>query len=373
VVRLESPLRKVSFVVALNLRRRTAALLIGVAVGAATLAGCGMSASTVARIDNETITQQEYQAALDKAYADPVVGDQVKKMGSSYRTAYLSDMVTYEIAKVVAAKAGVAITDAEVDEKVTELFAGQSVEDIQMQLASQGDPVTAEQLRMRIARSVVNAKFGEKVTGKTQEQMTAEQLQTLKSQRDADPSMFTNYTLLLTVTQDQLLAQDWVNKANGGMTLNDAVASNPDPAVPAGTESIGEESYRGSDLAQQPDVLKQIAAIPQGQTGVVAQGPDQTGAFTYVVLTVKSAALDDDAALQEQASQAAEQEFLTAGMTESAKQAKNVEVEVNPRFGKVEIPQEGLPSVTVPTPDTFSEPSKASDSTPTIPGMPTGG
>lgn len=353
---------------ALNIRRRTAGIVVGAAVLTAGLSGCATDGNVVAKVGDETITQQEFTKALETAYADPIVGKQVKELGSSYRTSYLNDMVSYEIAKEVAADAGVSITDSDIDAKLEELLNGQSIEQAQFQSASQGDPVTAEQLRMRVARSLVNARFGEKVTGTTQEQLAAQKLAQLKSDRDANPASYTKYDLTLTVTQDQLLAQDWIAKANGGMSLQQAVDSNPDPATAGSGATVTQESYTGADLAQQPDVLSQLQAIPVGTTGAVTQGPDQTGAFTYVVVTMNSAALSTDADLEEQATQAADQQFLQAGMTESAKQAAKIDVEVNPRYGSLETPQEGLPSVSTPNPKTFSEPKAPTTAqTPTLP------
>lgn len=356
-----------------NLRRRTAGLLVGAALSAASLTACGVSPSTVATVGDQTITQKEYQSGLDDAYADPIVGAQAKELGSAYRTAYLSDLVSYEIAMQVAKKAGVSVTDADVDAKLKELLGGQDIQVAQEAQAQQGDPTTPDQLRMRVARSLVSAKLGEKATGATKEAMAAEQLAQLKAQRDADPGQYTKYDMVLTATADQALAADWTAKANGGMSLPDAVASNPDPSTPPGNQATGEESITGADLAQQPDVLKQIQAVPVGQTGVVTQGPDQTGAFTYVVLTLKAATLTTDEELQTQANQAADQQFLQAGMAEAAAQSKKVKVEVNERYGKVERPAEGLPSVTVPTPDTFSAPSAKKDQQQgTTPVIPTG-
>ena len=343
---------------ALNLRRRTAGLLVGAALSAAALTACGVPASTVATIGDETITQKEYTSALDAAYADPIVGEQVADLGSAYRISSLNDLVTYEIAKAVAENADVSITDSEIDAKLEELLGGQSLEDVQQQMSTQGDPVTADQLRMRVARGLVTAKFGEQVTGQTQDELAAEQLTQLKAQRDANPAQYTSYSLALTVTADQALANDWITKANGGMTLQDAVASNPDPNAPAGTPPVVEDSISGADLAQEPALLQQLQAIPVGQTGSIVQGPDQMGAFTFVVVTVTAATPASDADLQTQAASAAEQQFLTAGMTESANQAQSIDVELNPRYGTLEYPEQGLPSVTAPTPDTFSGPSE---------------
>ena len=361
----------------LKLRRRASGIVLGAALGLSSLTACaseGVSASTVAQIGDETISTQEFEAALDDAYADPIVGETVKEMGSTYRTSFLNDMVSYEISKKVAANADVSVTDGEVDKMLEELLAGSSVEQAQTQSAMQGDPFTEMQMRMRLATNLVNAKFGEQVTGKTQDELAAQKLEELKSQRQADPAQFTTYGLRATVTYDQLLAEDWVTKANEqGMTLQDAVNSNPDPQSPTGSSEVSTESYTGADLAAQPDVLQQLQAIPQGRSGAVIQGPDQSGKFVYVVVTMDSVTQTSDEELQTQAEQAAQQEFFTAGMTEAAEQAKDIDIQVNPRFGSVEYPQQGLPSVTVPTPKTFSEPDAAADPAAeqgTVPGMP---
>ena len=359
----------------LKLRHRAAGILIGAALGLSSLTACAMDNSTVAQIGDETITTQELQDALDEAYADPIVGETVKDQGSAYRTAFLNDMVSYEISKAVAAEVGVSINDADVDAMLEELLGGQSIKDAQIQSVLQGDPFTETQMRMRLATNLVNAKFGEEVTGKTQEELAAEKFEELKAQRASDPAQFTTYNLLATVTYDQLLADDWVTKANSGMTLQDAVNSNPDPASPAGTNEVSSESYTGADLSAQPDVLQQLQAIPAGETGAVVQGPDQVGNFTYVVVTIASVTETSDEELQTQADQAAQQEFFTAGMTEAATQAKNIDIEINPRYGAVEFPQQGLPSITVPKPKTFSEPDVAADpSAPAggVPGAPQG-
>lgn len=349
----------------LKLRRRAAGIVLGAALGLSSLTACatdGVSASTVAQIGDETITTQEFQSALDVAYADPIVGQTLEDQGEAFRTALLNDMVSYEISKAVAAQSGVSVSDAEIDEMFSELLAGQSVEDAQIQSVMQGDPFTEAQLRMRLATNLVNAKFGEEVTGQTQEELEAEKLEELKAQRASAPEQFTTYNILATVTFDQVLAADWVSKANEqGMTLQEAVNSNPDPQSPVGTNEVSSESYTGTDLAAQPDVLQQLQAIGEGQTGAVVQGPDQTGNFTYVVVTMESIAQTPDEDLQQQASQSAQQEFFQAGMTEAAEQAKTIEVQVNPRYGAVEFPQQGLPSVTIPTPKTFAEPEVATD------------
>lgn len=223
---------------------------------------------------------------------------------------------------------------------------------------------------MRLATNLVNAKFGEEVTGKTQAALAAEKLEQLKAQRASDPAQFTTYNLLATVTYDQLLADDWVTKANSGMSLQDAVNSNPDPQSPAGSNQVSSESYTGADLSAQPDVLKQLQAIPEGQTGAVVQGPDQAGKFVYIVVTIDGITQATDAELQTRAEQEAQQEFFAAGMTEAAAQAKKIDIDVNPRYGSVEYPQQGLPSITTPTPKTFSEPDAAAD--PSAGGVPTG-
>lgn len=351
----------------LKIRRRTAGILLGLTLGVSSLAACGMPASAVAQIDGQTISVQEFEDALTAAYADPIIGEAAEEMGASFRTSYLNDWVSYEIARVVAANAGVTISDAEVEEEIELMLGGQSIEVAQQQSVQAGQPFTADQVRMRVATNLVSAKFGEEVTGTTQDELAAEKLAELKQQRESAPESFTTYNLLATVTYDQELAQDWIEKANGGMTLEEAIASNPDPNTPV--EGVSAESYTGAELAQQPDVLNQLQAIEEGQTGAVMQGPDQMGQFVFIVVTMDSIAITSDEELQAQADQAAQQEFFAAGMAEAAAQAQQIDIEVNPRYGKVEFPQQGLPSITVPTPGTFTEPSSAAD-TGLPPGLP---
>lgn len=355
---------------ALNLRRRTAGLLLGAAVSAAGLTACGTDAGTVATIDDVTITQKQFEADVDAALADPVTGEQVKELGSAYRAGYLNDVVTGEIAKAIAENQGDPITDADIDAKLEELLQGQSIDDAIAQSAMSGDPVTEKQLRMRVARGLATDMAAEKALGASKDELTAQQLTQVKAARDANPGQFTTYDLAITATQDQMLAADWEQKAKAGTPLKDAVAGNPDPNMPTGTtEPVVEESLTGADLAQQPDILNQLQQIPAGETGTIVSGPDQTGIFTYFVVTVKSAAPATDEVLQAQAAQAADQQFMDAGLIESAKQAEEVDIEVNPRYGTVEYPEQGLPSVTVPSSENFTEPAP---DTPTVPGLPAG-
>ncbi|WP_106849779.1 hypothetical protein [Blastococcus sp. Marseille-P5729] len=355
---------------ALNLRRRTTGLLLGAAVSAAGLTACGTDAGTVATIDDVTISQKQFEADIDAALADPVTGEQVEELGSAYRASYLNDVVTAEIAKAIAENEGEPITDADVDAKLEELIQGQSIEDALAQSAMSGDPVTEKQLRMRVARGLVTDMAAEKALGVSKDEMTEQQLAQIKAQRDANPGQFTTYDLAITATQDQMLAADWEQKAKAGTPLKDAVAGNPDPNMPTGSaEAVVEESLTGADLAQQPDILNQLQQIPAGTTGTIVSGPDQTGIFTYFVVTVKSATAATDEQLQTQAEQAADQQFMEAGLIELAKQAEEVDVEVNPRYGTIEYPEQGLPSVTVPSSDNFTEPAPE---TPTVPGLPAG-
>ncbi|MFV0533205.1 MAG: SurA N-terminal domain-containing protein [Cumulibacter sp.] len=352
-------------------RRRAAGVLVGAALGVASLTACSMNANTVAEIGDETITTQELDQALEDAYADPIVGDALQEQGEAFRTEYLNDMLSYEISKAVAAEAGVSVSDDEIDEMFEESLQGQSVESVQAAAAAQGTPLTAEQMRMRIATNLVNAKFGEEVTGTTQEELSAEKFDELQKQREENPGQYSTFDVQATVTADQAFADDWASKVNEqGMTLQEAVDSNPDENNPAGTNEVSSETVDGAQMAQNPDVLEQLQAIDEGDTGVIVQGPDQNGAFVYLVVTMDKVNLTPDADLQAQADQAAQQEFFQAGMTEAAAQAKKIDIDVNPRYGTVEYPQQGLPSIGTPNPNTFSEPEQAAD--PSGGGLPGG-
>lgn len=353
---------------ALNLRRRTAGLLVGLTLGAAGLTGCGVGADTVAKVDNETLTVKEFQSAIDDAYADPIVGKQAKEMGSSFRTTFLNQLLSAEIAKAVAKKAGITVTDAKVEAKLKEMLGDMSMEDAQLQYAMSGQPMTPELIRAGMTTALVNDELGQKVTGKTQAELSAEQLATLKAQRDANPTQFTTYDLTFAATTDQARAQSWVDKTKSGTagTLTEVVAADPDPQLggEAATQPI-------SGAQEDPEIIKQLAAIPAGDTGILSAPDPSSGQTYYIVATVNAVTPISDEELQAQAEQAAQQEFMTAGATEAAEVAKEVDVEVNPRYGKVEYPQQGLPSITVPTSDTFTEPTGADPAG--VPGLPTGG
>ncbi|WP_153505587.1 hypothetical protein [Cumulibacter manganitolerans] len=354
---------------ALNLRRRTATLLVGAALSGLSLTACGSPSSTVATVGSETITQKEYRAALDNAYADPIVGAEAKKMGSTYSTALLNDLVSFEIAKAVAAKAGVSASASDVSAKLTELLGGQSLEQAQKAYVAQGQPITEQQMRMRLGVLLVSEELGKQATGTTQEALAAQQLADLKAKRDADPSKYTKFNLTLAATMDQAKGQAWVEKTKSGTagSLTEVVAADPDQSTG------GQATTQDVDGGQEdPKIIAQIAAIPAGQTGLLTIGPDpSSGAFYYYAVTVNSATVDDDATLKQQADQAAEQQFQNAGLTAAADEAKNIKIEVNPRYGSVERPKQGLPSVTVPKSDTFSTPTTSASSAP-APALPAG-
>lgn len=347
------------------LGRRVVGAFFGVLMLALGLSACTSPSSVVASIGDETITVDEFDKALQAAYDDPIVGEAVKESGEPYKTAYLSQLLQYEVVQKIAADQDIEISQAAIDELADEQFEGASVDMIQQQYAMQGQYLTKDHINMLLTQQYVQAKVGEKASGKSLEETTAEAKTALEQQAASQPGLLDNWDVMFVSVTDPAQGQTWVDEINAGTKTIEEVGAEAGPNQD-GTPQPSPTSLSGED-AQGAGFLEQMTPLETGDAGLLELTDQSMGQVFYVLVQVTERTPGD---LDELAATQAEQTFTESGATAVADASNDIDIEINPRYGKLERPEEGLPSVASGDPGTFSEPTTSAPAGGAgIPGM----
>ncbi|GAB3295200.1 hypothetical protein EK0264_13995 [Epidermidibacterium keratini] len=349
-----------------RLGSRVVGAVLGVLVLALGLSACSSSPSVVMTVAGEELTAKEYQAKLDEAFADPIVGDLVKEQGEPYKISYLNQLMQYEVINQIAKQEGITYTDADIDEYADQAFNGNSFEQIQQQSAAQGQYYTKEHLRMLLTQQYVQSKLGEKTSGQTLEETTAQAKTQIEQQVATTPGLLDSWDLLFVAVNDPAQGQAWADAINSGARTIEDIGAEAGPG-PDGTPQPATTSVTGQD-AQGGGFLEQIGPLQTGQAGMLSLPDQSTGTTFYVLIYVVERTPGD---VDAEAAKQADSTFAQAGSSAVADASKDIKIDVNPRYGKLERPEQGLPSIGDSQPDTFTTPAPESGAG-GVPGMPPG-
>jgi peptidyl-prolyl cis-trans isomerase SurA len=140
-------------------RRLTASLAVGL-VALAGVAGCRSDPSVAAYVDDEQVTVDELQTAVDTRLEDPALAEAATGREDEFTRLVLTRLVTEELYERVAQRYGVTVDDGDVRARLDELLAGEDPEAVYAQAAAQGvartdvfETVRQQVVRQRIAES----------------------------------------------------------------------------------------------------------------------------------------------------------------------------------------------------------------------------
>lgn len=345
---------------------RVVGAVFGVLVLALGLSACASSPSVVMTVGGKQTTASQLQDMIDKAYADPIVGDLVEQQGDSYKISFLSRLMQYQVVTQIAEQAGISYTDADIDEYATQAFSGSSFAEIQQQSAASGQYYTENDLRMLLTQQYVQARLGEQTSGQTLEETTAAAKSEIEAQVAATPGLLDSWDLQFVAVNDPAQGQAWADAINSGARTIEDIGAEAGPG-PDGTPQPATTTVNGQD-AQGGGFLEQISPLQTGQAGLLSLPDQSTGQTFYVLIyVVERTPGDIDAA----AAQQADSTFAQAGSTAVADAAKDIKIDINPRYGELERPEQGLPSIADSQPDTFTTPAPATGAG-QVPGLPPG-
>lgn len=345
--------------------RRFAVAVVGTALAAAGLSACAQLPSTAATVGDTTISMDDLERETQDSLEDPAVGEALTAYGeSTIRTFVLNQLVQLELAKQIAEDKGISIDE---DEALATYLADTTVEDLQAQQGLSKDMIE----RDAIIKQVV-AELGKDAAGQTADEIQAGIESSIKAEYAADPLLAKDWQLSLLPTESLEQATEWLAQINAGEVTLEQLGATVPPDPSTGNFYPVQLPWNVRDGQRNPELETQIEAIPVGEVGMITQsGPDPTNpqaVITQALLArVDSVTTAGDEEIAAQAAQQAQQQFAEAGDSAAAEAAADIDIEINPRLGKTERPELGLPGVAAPAPDTFSEP--ASSSAPAVPGM----
>jgi hypothetical protein len=119
-----------------QIRRLTAAAVAGLALVG--LAGCRTAPNVAAYVGDTQVTVAELESAVDDRLEDPAIEQFAGEDRDGYTRQVLGTLVQDEVHREAAERYGVEVTDAEVRDRLEDIFAGRDLEEAYAGLASQG-------------------------------------------------------------------------------------------------------------------------------------------------------------------------------------------------------------------------------------------
>lgn len=297
-------------------RRRLLALILVGLTGLVGLAGCRTSPTVAAYVGDAQVTVAELDAAVDERLADPDIaafaaGDQI-----GYTRSVLSGLVTEQVYAVAARRLDVAVSDADVQQRIDQLLAGADQATVFGQLAKQ-QGVNAEDVRENIRQQLVRIRAAEDA-GKADLSGAA-----LRQRYEASRAQLSQLQLgIITVpdqaTADAVLAQLTADPAGYPALAAQYAGNNTLPTIQAfGTDKL-------------PQVLADSVAATQPGQGFTQAVPAAGG---VVVGFVAGTVVPPFADVRDQLEQQAASEADTAGAALVDGVRADLDITVNPRYG----------------------------------------
>lgn len=324
-----------------HLRRRMFGAIVGVIIGVASMTACTNNNDVVARVGNQSITVAAFNAAINDAYADPVIGETAKEQGQSYRTNVLRTMLQSLITDKIAADMKITPSAAETKSFEDLLFGGSSDAQLQQQLAAQGQLYTIPALHETARIFYIESELGKRTINKSEAELQAEALKTLQASS-------TTYDLKLISLPDQATGDKYLASLKAGTTTIAKIGAEVGPA-PDGTPQPLDQP--GVDLSKlPPDVAGQIQATAEGGYVVIS-----TSGMFYLaqVASITTTPIDQ---LQAQAADQVNTQLSTQGQKTAGQLAAKMTIYVNPRYGTLEAAKDQLPSISNGDPGPYQSP-----------------
>ena len=303
---------------AVSRRRVLAVLVAGLAVAGGT-AGCRTSPSVAAYVGDEQVSVAELDDAVAERLADPAIAAYVGEDRSAFTRQVLSLQVGEEVYAAVARRAGVEVSDAEVQARIDQLLEGNDRAAVfeqvaQQQGASEADVVenVRQQLvRQRLAEAAGQADLSEEA---------------LRGRYDEARAGLSQVELGLVTVPDQAAADAALAQLVADPASYPAVA-----AQHPGPNTLPQVEPRSpADLAEV--LAEPIASTPPGK-GFTLPLPEVGGVVVGFVRAVVVPGFDE---VRDQLAEQAAGEADTAGAELVAAAREDLELTVNPRYGVLE-------------------------------------
>jgi peptidyl-prolyl cis-trans isomerase SurA len=308
-------------------RRLTTSLAVGL-VALAGVAGCRTSPNVAAYVGDEQVTVSELQAAVDERLADPELATATEGREDEFTRLVLTRLVQAEIYDQVAQRYDVAPDDGDVQTRLDELIGGEDPDALYSQAAAQGvgRADVFETVRQQLVRQGIAEEQG-LADGLTEEQLRADY-------EEALPTL-SQVSLGYVTVPDQA-------------TADTAVASLQ--TDPNGYAALAAQYPGGTTLPEvAPRALEEVPSVIADQVGSAAPNsafsvtvPDVAGVLVVfvgepVVPTFEEARAELEQAAQQEVDQATQQ-FV-------ADVRDDLDLTVNPRYGRIEegaiVPADG--------------------------------
>jgi peptidyl-prolyl cis-trans isomerase SurA len=297
-------------------RRRLSVLLAVGLTGLVALAGCRTSPSVAAYVGDDRISVDALSAAVDERLADPDIATFAAGDRAAYARQVLSLQVAERVYAAAAARYDVAVSDADVQDRIDTLLSGADEATVFHQLAQQ-QGITAADVRENIRQQLVRLRAA---TAAGQADLSDAALQ--QRYADSRDTLARVQLGIITVpdqaTADAVLAQLTADPAGYPALAAQYAGSNTLPAPQA------------FDAGQLPGVLAgSVAATPPGQ-GFTQAVPEAGGVVVGFVAGSDVPAFAD---VRDQLAQEAASEAEAAGATLVGDVRADIPITVNPRYG----------------------------------------
>jgi SurA N-terminal domain/PPIC-type PPIASE domain len=296
-------------------RRLPVLLLLGLA-GLIALTGCRTNPNVAAYVGDDRIDVQQLTAAVDERLADP----DIAAFAAGDRAAYSRQVLTLEVTERVyaaaAARLGLQVSDADVQDRITTLLGGADQDQTFRQIAKQ-QGASAQDVRENVRQQLVRVRAAT-AAGKADLSEAA-----LQQRYAASRDQLTQVQLgLITVpdqaTADAVRAQLTADPASYPAVAAQHAGQNTLPAV---------QAFAASKL---PQVLAaSIAGTPPGQ--VFTQVVPEAGGV--VVGLVQGSVVPAFADVRDQLVQQALSDADQAGAALVGNVRSDLHITINPRFG----------------------------------------
>jgi hypothetical protein len=300
-------------------RRRLSVLLAVGLTALVALAGCRTSPTVAAYVGDDRISVDALSAAVDERLADPGIATFAAGDRTAYARQVLGLQVTERVYAAAARRYDVAVSDADVQDRIDTLLGGADENTVFQQLAQQ-QGVTAEDVRENVRQQLVRLRAAT-AAGKADLSDAALQRRYDDSRGQLAQVQLGIITVPDQATADAVLAQLTADPAGYPALAAQYAGSNTLPAT------------RAFSAGQLPGVLTDsVAATPPGQgfTQAVAE------AGGVVVGFVAGSDVPVFADVRDQLAQQAASEAEDTGTALVGDVRKSLGITVNPRYGTLD-------------------------------------
>ena len=298
-----------------QIRRLTAAAVAGLALVG--LAGCRTAPDVAAYVGDAQVTVAELESAVEDRLEDPTIEEFAGQSPDTYTRQVLSTLVQDEVHTEAAERYGVEVSDAEVRERLDEIFAGQDQEQAYAGLASQG--LSRQDAFLLIRQQMIRLRIAEQEG--LADPLSDEALRERYEQRNAEATEvdFGYITVPDESTADQVVA---------------ALEADPDRYAELADRYAGQYTLPRTEtraLDRIPGPLAEQAADAEPGTAF-AVPVEETGGV--VVGFVAPAASFEDLRPELQRAAEGEVDQAVAPLIEEVRE--DLDIVVNPRYGELQ-------------------------------------